>query len=593
MARGEEVSSAADTVRTERDRFVAFAFAAADIVLELYPDGCIRFAAGATSALAPPKGGKFEGLTFESLVVEEDRGVARRILAEAGQHRMDPVILTMSGAGGRPLRCVMSGYRIADFGNHFFISLSVARANAAATQAASNIKRDEESGLADADSFSELAAEVLKAGREGGGSSELTFLTLPDFEAFRGRVGEDVRRRLAQQIGEQLRAKAVDGMTAGRLGDGRYGFVHRAGLDLAGLEEEIAETTRALDPEKRGMAVSASTLDLASGSLDEDGAIRALTYTIKKYMTSRDGTLSVQSLSDSYEGMLNDAVERIANFREMVGSRAFRVAFQPIVSLETGAVHHYEALARFADDVDSPFETIAFAEETGMIGEFDLMMCQRVLEILGELGPDDAPEVAVNLSGRSLSSTVFMDALEAVLERNPALRSRLLFEVTESAEIADLSDSNAAIQRLRRSGHEVCLDDFGAGAAAFSYLRELTVDYVKIDGAYVRDALDDKQIRAFLKAMNGLCRDLGIETVAEWVENEATASFLMSQGVQFGQGYYFGRPVFDLAPARKPAPESAPPQPKKAKSKAKPKPETTTPPAPSSVRRRGFRETWG
>lgn len=587
---GRGDSSAGDAVRAERDRFVAFAFAAADILLELHPDGCVRFAAGATSALAKPVGGKFEGLGFETLVVEADRGVARRILAAAGQNRMDPVVLTMAGAGGRPLRCVMSGYRIADFGNHYFISLSVVRANAVATQLANNVKRDEESGLVDADGFGELAAEVMKAGREGGASSALTFLTLPDFEAFRGRVGEDVRRRLAQQIGDQLRARAVDGMTAGRLGEGRYGFVHRPGLDLADLEEEIAETTRALDPEKRGMTVSASTLDLASGSLDEDGAIRALTYTIKKYMTSRDGTLSVQSLSDSYEGMLNDAVDRIANFREMVGSRSFKVAFQPIVNLQTGAVHHYEALARFADDLDSPFETIAFAEETGMIGEFDLLMCQRVLDILREMGPESAPEVAVNLSGRSLSSTVFMDALEAILERDPALRSRLLFEVTESAEIVDLADSNAAIQRLRKSGHEVCLDDFGAGAAAFTYLRELTVDYVKIDGAYVRDAVGDKQIRAFLKAMNGLCRDLGIETVAEWVENEATASFLLTQGVQFGQGYYFGRPIFDLAPAPRPAETLAAPA--KPKPKAKKKPEESVP-APAPVRRRGFRETWG
>jgi len=386
-------------------------------------------------------------------------------------------------------------------------------------------------------------------------------------------------------------------MSAGRLAKGRYGLVHRPDADIAAVEASIAEAARALDPERRGLDIISATMDLACESLDEDSAVRALSYAMRQFASSHDGTLSIRNLNESYEGMLHDAVDRIGSFRHMVDDGRFRVAFQPIVDLKTGAVHHFEALARFEEGSASPFETIAFAEETGMIGEFDLTMCQRVLDHLAAMG-GDAPSVAVNLSGRSLGSAIFVDALRAILDRHPHARDRILFEVTESAEITDLAGTNAAIQRLRRAGHEVCLDDFGAGAAAFTYLRELEVDYVKIDGAYVRDALADAQAQSFLKAMTGLCHDLNVETVAEWVENQATAAFLLEKGVRFGQGYHFGRPGFELPPrAALPGKENAANEPRAA---------TTTPPrdaakkkgkaasaAKRPSRRKGFQETWG
>src|SRR5690606_7138657 len=124
---------------------------------------------------------------------------------------------------------------------------------------------------------------------------------------------------------------------------------------------------------------------------------------------------------------------------------------------------------------------------------------------------------------------------------------RLMFEVTETARIDDLGRANAFLQDLRRAGHRVCLDDFGSGQASFQYLRSLKVDLVKIDGSYVRNALKTDDDRKFLRAIIQLCNSLGIITVGEMIENEATANFLRSNGVQYGQGYLFGRPSVDIS----------------------------------------------
>lgn len=155
-------------------------------------------------------------------------------------------------------------------------------------------------------------------------------------------------------------------------------------------------------------------------------------------------------------------------------------------------------------------------------------------------------KVAVNLSGASINSQSFVDALNRLFAKHESLRSWVMFEITESSKIENLQRVNKTIQNLRQVGHKVCLDDFGAGAAAFQYIRDLEVDLVKIDGAYVKGALRTAKSRAFLKAMASLCKDLRINTVAEMVEDEALLSYLQECRVSYGQGYLFGRPSFDI-----------------------------------------------
>src|SRR5262249_3601947 len=139
-------------------------------------------------------------------------------------------------------------------------------------------------------------------------------------------------------------------------------------------------------------------------------------------------------------------------------------------------------------------------------------------------------------------SGLFLNTLFDLLEGTD-MEERLLFEITESTRMRDLAVANDAIQRLRSRGYQVGLDDFGAGAASFPYLQALTVDFVKIDGAYVRGVLTDPRNALILKSMCTLCRDMGIYTIAEMVETRAQLERLREVGVDCGQGYLFGRPA--------------------------------------------------
>lgn len=155
---------------------------------------------------------------------------------------------------------------------------------------------------------------------------------------------------------------------------------------------------------------------------------------------------------------------------------------------------------------------------------------------------DAAYRVAVNVSGLSLQSGAFAERLIARLQRDSRLAAHLMLELTETAEIDDVPAAVQTVARLAACGVELCLDDFGAGQAAFRYLREFAVQYVKIDGSYVRGAAPGNRDGGFVAAMVDLARCVGAGVIAEMVETEAQAETVAGLGIEFGQGWLFGRP---------------------------------------------------
>jgi EAL domain-containing protein (putative c-di-GMP-specific phosphodiesterase class I) len=167
-----------------------------------------------------------------------------------------------------------------------------------------------------------------------------------------------------------------------------------------------------------------------------------------------------------------------------------------------------------------------------------------VLEVAARDIQDNNPteRVAVNLSGLSVQSQAFRDKLFARLDSEPELARRLMVELTESAEIEHEEEAAATLAGLRARGVPVCLDDFGAGAAAFRYLRAYRVDFVKVDGAFVTAALEQERDRRFVASMVDLSRAVGAEVIAERIETAAHADLMRELGVGYGQGWHFGRP---------------------------------------------------
>lgn len=504
-----------------RDRFVAFAFAAADMLVETSMSGRIAFATGAFRHRFGVEPEQFVGRHVSEVLTASNRAALDAALQAApAQGRIPPMVLRLNDAARTA--ATVAAILVPGAAPRLAFSFGpVARPAAAVT---------------DPTSF----ARELEARLREGTSSELSLLEMKGWEALRDTLSPADQRALRDGISDA--AGGGPGVLTAELGEGRIGVLTEGPADRPGIVQRLEQLLRAT-PAGRKVQVEGTGIQLDAGNLEPSQAARALRYALASF--AEGGTEAVQATGSGLEKVIAQAEERARTLRIAVTDRRFRLRFQPVVSLATRRIHHYEALLRPLPPpgrpAQKPQDFVNFVEATGLSAELDYAVTEEALIALRA-----APlvSVAVNISGLSLQDPIFRDRFLALLAAHPGQggAGRLLVELTETAEIDDMATAAATIKRIREAGAPVCLDDFGAGAASFRYLREFSIDYVKIDGPYVQRALLGARERGFVSSMVELAATVGARVVAEMIETEEQAQLMRTLGVEFGQGWLFGRP---------------------------------------------------
>jgi EAL domain-containing protein (putative c-di-GMP-specific phosphodiesterase class I)/GGDEF domain-containing protein len=542
-------------IRSERDRFVALAFCWADLLFELDGEANVVYAAGAVELLCgrPPE--KLVGCSVVDLVVPSEHTLVLDLLNVARKRgRFENSSVNLLNGKRQPLPMTIAGYTLDGLNGHFFVAL---RRENSRSGGANQLARDEQTGLCVGDSFIDMVTRELATAGDGE-QRQMTLIALPGYAELQDRLAETVERQLLTTIGACLQASSVDGSAAARLGTDRYGLIHSPSLDMANLQGRVAQLTREADPTHAGITMESTTMDIDDDVLGDTDFSTGLSIAINSFRSCKDASSAIHNLSSGLSSLTKQAIGTFHSFKNMIAGTQFHVAFQPIVDARTGDIHHFEALARFPTSCDgrSTFEQISFAEQTGLIVDFDLAMTQKIIDWLSKTPLNSNIRVAVNVSGKSVDTLSFLARLDRILKDNAWTRGRLMFEITESARMENLSAADTFIQHLRKRGYLVCLDDFGAGAANFDYLSSLDVDIVKLDGSAIRGARKTQRGKAFLKAFIGLCRELGVATVAEMIDEDEALVFVRACGVQFVQGRLFGHPSPDILVFKKNIPSS-------------------------------------
>jgi len=513
-------------------RFVNYAFCVGDVFLEIDRDLRITYADGALKWLDMDKIEQARRPSLSAYVDRPDFELLTSTLKLLGANqRIGPISVHIGAVpeGRRLVGLFLS--QLPGAKSIQIVGIAMSRLEGMTVKAAPP--------LSDGDTFLNRLPSLIADGSDA--SSVMISLV---------KLANEDRLKDRDFFTRQLAALSLGGQSAAEFGAGRFAIVHEKDEGSAdGLMNRLASLT--------GETFESATLDVADADAgSKNDAVRALVYSVRKFGDTRTD-VDLTSLSQEFSENFDDLRERIANLRRLLKERRFNTAYQPIVSLTTGDIHHVEALVRFDTRSGSPFELITFAEEVGLIGEFDMMMLTNVTNALNHWGDKkDKPHIAVNLSARSLTASDFRRSLMEHLSRHSKLADHLLIEVTESAQVGDLSRLGEAAKDIRDAGFKICLDDFGAGASGFQYLKNIEVDFVKIDGAYVRGAEDDQELRAFLHAMVTLCRGLGTKTIAEHVETEGQANLLRELGADYAQGFFFGHPLMNLTNALQPQAQS-------------------------------------
>ncbi|PZP38836.1 MAG: hypothetical protein DI585_06125 [Pseudomonas fluorescens] len=231
--------------------------------------------------------------------------------------------------------------------------------------------------------------------------------------------------------------------------------------------------------------------------------------------------------------------------------------YQPIVPLGGPAVtdssEHYEVLVRLIDregNLIVPGKFIATAEEFGLVSKIDTLVTMRAIDML-QLWHSQGRKVhlSVNLSGKTFDDTAFTESLKQTLKNAKLPPKSLVFEITETALLRDLQLVKTFMSDMRELGAGFALDDCGVGYSSFNYIRQLELDFIKIDGSFVRNLHQNDDDQAFVKALADVAKQKNISTVAEMVEHEAAMVALRNMGIDFGQGFFFAPPSAELQSA--------------------------------------------
>jgi EAL domain-containing protein (putative c-di-GMP-specific phosphodiesterase class I) len=237
----------------------------------------------------------------------------------------------------------------------------------------------------------------------------------------------------------------------------------------------------------------------------------------------------------------------VENLRTALEEDRFLLYGQPILDLRENAVRQYEVLLRLRDEEGgeplAPSTFLYVAERFELIQAIDAWVARRAIELIAENERAGRRLVLhVNLSGKSIGDPKVAALTESALTEAAIDPSRLVFELTETAAIANIEEAKAFARRLRARGCRLALDDFGAGFGSFYYLKNLPFDYFKIDGDFIRGVAASPMDQLVVGAIVGIARGMGKETIAEFVTDGETVLLLARAGVDYAQGYHVGRP---------------------------------------------------
>ena len=513
--------------RSQKDRFLAFAFAAADLLVEATSDGTICFAAGAFKARFGVAPEQFTGRPVHRLFAAADKAALDLALSTTAlRGRLPPLVLRLADAAATPM--VVSGLAVPSAAGR--LCFTIGRLPALPAPAA-------DAAPADTASFGRLAEQRLR----GDDAGAVSLLEVQGWSTARESLPAEAQRALQTEIVDVLGRLGGPGSIAGEIASGRYGLLADSAPDLATIAAELEMLLRA-HPATARTKVNGTDLGLERNGLTGPQAARALRFALARFADGGTKAATDAGFANGLAEFIASAQLRARVVRAALAENRFRLAFQPVVHLGNRSVHHYEALLRPiftpGHTIQTTQDFVTFAEAVGLSEELDWAVMQQ--GIAAQAGSKGA-SIAVNVSGLSMQSSTFRERVMNAL-RGTVQPGKILIELTETADIEDIATASAFIDDLRSIGTPVCIDDFGAGSAAFRYLKEFRVDYVKLDGVYVRGALQNAREHGFLLSMIELANFVGAKVIAETIEQNDEAKMMNDLGVEYGQGWLFGKP---------------------------------------------------
>jgi diguanylate cyclase (GGDEF)-like protein len=377
-------------------------------------------------------------------------------------------------------------------------------------------------------------------------------------EAYGFNVADEVIAAVAARIRSQMRGKDH----LGRFSGNKFGLILNnctpddmlvaADRLLVGARDHVVQTSAG--PVAVTVTIGGVTAPRYARTVNE--VLARAQDALDSAKAKRRGSFQAYQPNPERDAQRKENVRATDEIIKALNERRLFLVYEPVVAVRSRQPAFYECLMRVRRDDGSLLavnEVVPLAERLGLVRLLD----NRVLElVLKELAESPRLKASLNLSAASTVDPDWWASLGAALRSNPGMAERLTVEITETTAIQDIDDTKGFVARVKDLGCRIAIDDFGAGYTSFRNLRKLGVDIVKIDGSFVQNLKRSEDDRAFVQTLIDLARRLGLETVAEWVQDEESAAILADWGCDYIQGVLVGRatlerPWAENAPAAK------------------------------------------
>jgi diguanylate cyclase (GGDEF)-like protein/PAS domain S-box-containing protein len=423
---------------------------------------------------------------------------------------------------------------------------------------------DSLTGLVNRGEFERRLNLCIQECHAGDTQHTLLYLDLDQFKVVNDTCGHVAGDELLRQITALLQKSIRESDTLARLGGDEFGVLLNGcsmerGMRIAEtLHQSVAQFRFAWQEKTFVVGISIGVVSIAG----EEQSARVLAAADAACYSAKDkGRNRIQAYlpGDTELAQRHGEMQWVSRLTRALEEDRLTLYCQLIRPTQhrAPAVVHYEILLRMIDEqgkLTPPMAFIPAAERYNLMPTVDRRVVARAFRKAGEMaaGAQDAPPavLCINISGASLNEDSFLRYITEQFAFYSVPPRMICFEITETAAIANLTRATRVISELRALGCQFALDDFGSGLSSFAYLKNLPVDYLKIDGTFVKDMASDPIDRAMVKAIHEIGHVMGIKTIAEWVDNDETLGMLRQMGVDYVQGFGVAMPVplSDIAP---------------------------------------------
>jgi len=410
-------------------------------------------------------------------------------------------------------------------------------------------------GLVNRREFERRLEEAIEIGHRGDGQHVLCYLDLDRFKVVNDTSGHLAGDSMLREVAKLLRDAVRDSDTVGRLGGDEFGML-LTGCPLEKARQIADDVCRSVGDHRFvwrdrifniGVSVGLVEISRESGTLEELlTAADSACYVAKK---QGSGRVAVYSARDEALARHTGEIQWLQKLQGALKESRFQLFYQPIVPAygTDGGGPAMEVLIRLQEEDGShapPAEFLRAAERYRLMGLVDRWVVQTTLAALGRGAIPVASDrcVAINVSGQTLADSQFLEFVVECLDSTGVTPAQVCFEINETAVVANLDHARRFVGVLHGMGCQFALDDFGSGVGSFSNLKSLPLDYLKIDGSFIRNLARDSVNQAMVTAMIKLARTLNFRVIAEQVEDSAALDAARRIGVDFVQGYAIARP---------------------------------------------------